>query len=67
MEILGVSITFSCDTSYFYFCGCIFSSIPYKGGDHFLPCCLVDNFLIGWYVLFVVICFGLFPIRHYKK
>ncbi len=34
-KCLGFSITFSFDTSDFYFCGCILSSIPYKYRDYF--------------------------------
>jgi hypothetical protein len=50
-KYLGLSITFSHDTSFYFFGGCILSSIPYKGRDHILPHCLMDFLFIGWYVL----------------
>ncbi len=51
-KCLGFSITFSCDTSNFYFCGCILSSIPFKDKYYFWLHCLM-GIAVGWLVCFV--------------
>ncbi len=50
-KCLGFFNTFSCDTSFFCFCGCILSSIPYKDRNCFWRCLM--GIVVGWLICFV--------------